>query len=68
MKAILNYLIGEKNTYPSQPMMFFKLLLLIILAFAFRPIATAIGFFGAIVLVLVLGAAILLFGEMGNED
>ncbi len=68
MKAILNYLIGEKPSFPSQPMMFLKLILLILLAFTFRPVAAAIGFFGAIVLVLVSVSAILLFGETSNED
>jgi hypothetical protein len=68
MKAILNYLIGEKPNYPSQPMMFLKLFLLILLAFTFRPVATVIGFFGAIVFVLVSVSAILLLGETSNED
>lgn len=68
MKTIMNYLIKEKKDISRQTLLIIKALLMVILAFAFKPVAGAIGYELTIAMVAVMGTVIFLFGERYSED
>ncbi len=68
MKAIMNYLVKERNENQEQATLLIKIGLMIILAFAFKPLASLLGGTAAFVIAATGAAAIFLYGEFYIKD
>ncbi len=68
MKAIMNYLVKEKNENPNQIALLIKVSLMIVLAFAFKPLVSTLGDTAAFVIAAAGATAIFLYGEFYIKD